>query len=202
MYTPNRLAKIFKETFTSTKNNEPDEIKDTTANSSLEWSDNKEMICIKKTEYESLQIDIFNKTEIIKRLKNTNEDNKSVILEYEEAFKSISKGKVIDSNMPNLLDELERLRSSEDRLKAHIQALKRDLITCEEKMENEILYKDQQIDNFKSEIEDLKNTIKRQISKIQETEFANVELKIALQRKCENLIEITTICSELMKECS
>ncbi|ELA41730.1 uncharacterized protein VICG_01234 [Vittaforma corneae ATCC 50505] len=206
MSTPNKILKFLKGAFTRKNDEDVPETLTNPIDSSPKWSDGKEAICIKKSEYDSLQMEIFNQTEIIKKLKRMNEESQSVINDYENTFEALSLASNLSrdcskgTTTKNAIVELEKLRSNEQRLKSHIQALKRDLLLCEEKAENEIIHKEQIVDSLKNEIEELNFQIKRKNSKIQELNYAISEMKVELEKKNEYLIELSVICRELLRE--
>ncbi|KAM0680695.1 hypothetical protein GINT2_000965 [Glugoides intestinalis] len=199
MDTPSKFVKFLKDKFSRTKGTIPPELRLNKIEEMQKWSDSKESVLVKKTEFDSLQMELFNQTEIIKRLKKRDEESFSMIKDYETVFKTLGKSS-ISLEGENYIVELEKVKSNEERLKSHIQALKRDLIHREEKAENEISYKDQIIDNQKVEEERLQNIIKKQNLTIQELTFANSEMKLKLEKNYEIMIELTSICKELLQE--
>lgn len=199
MDTPSKIVKFFKDKFTRTKDDILPELTLTSIGEHPKWSDSKESLLVKKTEYESLQMELFNQTEVIKRLKKRDEESFSMIKEYENAFKTLGKSSIYLEG-ENYIVELEKLKSNEQRLKSHIKALKRDLMFCEEKAENEISYRDQLIDNMKAEEERLSSVVKKQGLTIQELKFSNTEMKLKLEKSSESLIELASICKELLEE--
>lgn len=206
MSAPNKIFQLLKNAFMSKSEEDTSDIPTNTIDSSSKWSDSKETVCIKKSEYDSLQMELFNQTEIIKKLKRMNEESQSVINDYENTFEALSlasnlnKASSWGNTTNNAIAEIERLRSNEQRLKSHIQALKRDLLISEERAENEIIHKEQMVDSLKADVEELSFQIKCKNSKIQELCYTVSEMKIELEKKNEYLVELSYICRELLKE--
>ena len=113
-------------------------------NHSFEWSNNNETILVKKCEFEAMQNEIFNQTEVIKRFKHKETEYQSIAQDYEDTLAMMLKkdqtGKEVEHIDIGLgkkyEDDIARLKCAEERYKSHIQALKRDLMLAEEKAEN------------------------------------------------------------------
>lgn len=103
---------------------------------SLDWQANDETVILKRAEFESLQTELFECAETIKRLKRADQEKTSQIQEYETMFTTFLKKRIGEYESPSAHregseDELSKLRASEDRLRSHVSALKRDLIAAE-----------------------------------------------------------------------
>lgn len=178
------------------------------ADSSLKWSAENETMVIKKSEYEGMQTELFNKTEVIKKFKAKESDYQSLIKEYESTILETLKSEnpqnisVLDTKL-NVIeryeDELSKLRASENRLKSHIQALKRDLLMTERKAENIEDTLEQRIVFLNTECESIKNELRQEKLIRNKLEFENKEIKDDLVRRCEELAELIEYCRYLAK---
>lgn len=102
-------------------------------------------VVIGRAEYEEMQCRLSERAETIKRLRSNEDEHLSRIQEYEAMFTEVLKKEILGARGSLLKedgpeaeplqrrheDEISRLRSSEDRLKTHIHALRRDLIAAE-----------------------------------------------------------------------
>lgn len=204
MTTPNKIGKYLKETISSFFKEDSVEFEriDGFSDKSSSWSDKDETVVVKRAELESLQSELFEQTQIAKKLKTRDLENKSLISEYEASLISLGvndKHGVVLSR-EKMENEIERLKSNESRLKSHVQALKRDLISAEQNIKIKENSQNANADKLKNSYEDLQNALKRKDSQIQELLFANEELKFSLKKRCEELIELGEICKELLKE--
>lgn len=200
----NRLIKFFKDKLTqifqrSPKKDEPSLMSN--------WDYKDDSILIPKRELEEMETELLLKTDTIKKLKTSNACNQSLIEDYENTFERLSfvdfspgPKIIIKSSKVLLEDELQKLRSREDRLKSHIKALKRDLYVMKQECDAKIEAKDTIINNQNKEIEDKDFIIKKQSSIIQELSIANTNLKYQIDSKCCEPLELVEVCKQLSKD--
>lgn len=207
MHTPNKLVKFVRDSFSGLfASSSPDMTR--LGDSSITWSGNSETVCVKRSEYESLQNEVFNQTEAIKRLKRRDEENQSLIHDYENTFSMVlqkdlerTKTRLLEGSgsQARMEEEVERLKSSEQRLKSHIQALKRDLVLAEERSETEYELHERKIQLLAAELDKEQEMGKIARMRIEELGFANKEHKMALERKCKELAEAVALCRLLLR---
>ena len=200
MNTPKKIGQYLKDTFSGMLKSDTDKLEE--SDKSLKWSDKDDTVILKKCEFESLKNELFDQTQIIKKLKLRDSENKSLISEYEHSLASIGVNdrSSIALSKEKMEEEIERLRSNESRLKSHIRALKRDLVFFEEEKENEEHSQKLALDGLKTSNEELQNDLKKKKAKIQELLFENEKLKVSLTKRCEELVELSVICQELLKD--
>lgn len=200
MNTPNKIGKFLKDklsqifTLDSKQNSDLEK--------SSEWSNKDETIILKRCDYECLKNELLDQTQIIKRLKVRDLENKSLISEYEHSFVSLglnNKG-TISTSKEKMEQEIEKLRSNESRLKTHIKALKRELVFLSEEKENQEACQLKALEDMKSMNEGLQNNIKKYKLRIQELMFENEELKMSITKSSEELVELGVVCHELLKD--
>lgn len=175
---------------------------------SLEWSNNNDTIIIKRAELESMQAEMFECSETIKKLKRRDTENQSQIQDYETMFtkflkKNIDRNDTLEELIPTIREkyenEITKLRSSEDRLRSHVQALKRDLVAAEQKSENIEDNLEQRLIFLKKENDTLKDELNRVDYENKQLNSTNKELKMILESKCEELTEVIAYCHYLLK---
>lgn len=167
------------------------------------WSETKESVNVKKAEYDSMQRELFEKTEIIKRLTKENEENRTILNEYGTAFEIFtqhgSKADGILERNKRAVNELERVKSSEERLRTHVQALKRDLLISENRLEEAVAGRQQVIETMQDEAERQRMEIKTKNEKINELSYATSQARIEMMKMEEKIIELIAICRELLR---
>lgn len=177
---------------------------------SLEWSNNNDTVVIKRCEYECMQTDLLNQTEMIKRLKRKEEENQSLLQDYEGMFTMVLKKDLslprhpagsAAEGLPRITEryenELAKLRSNEERLKSHIQALKRDLVASEERAENIEDCLEQKMIFLKNENDSLAEALQNERQRCAELEAAGGELRSALEKRCSEMAEVVAYCRYL-----
>lgn len=209
MHTPNKLVKFVKDSFSGLFANSSSDTASQLADSSTIWSGNSETVCVKRSEYESLQNEVLSQTETIKRLKRKDEENQSLIHDYENTFSMVlqkdlerTKSRLLlgeSGSLARMEQEIEKLRSSEQRLKSHIQALKRDLVLAEEKNEAEQELHEKQAQSLTAELERERDMNKAARMRIDELSFSNKEYRMNLEKKCEELAEVVALCRLLLR---
>ena len=200
MNTPKKIGQYLKDTFSGMLKSDTDKLEE--SDKSLKWSDKDDTVILKKCEFESLKNELFDQTQIIKKLKLRDSENKSLISEYEHSLASIGVNdrSSIALSKEKMEEEIERLRSNESRLKSHIRALKRDLVFFEEEKENEEHSPKRASDGLTPSTEEIKKDLNKKKAKIQELLFENEKLKVSLTKRCEELVELSVICQELLKD--
>lgn len=203
----NKFFKAIQDSFSQLFANNISESSNSSVNDSISWSANDETITVKKVDYEALQNDNFNKTEIIKQLKRKDEENQTLIDDYENTFNTIATKDLKSGKFRNpknnsysarkLLDEIEKLKSSEDRLRSHVQALKRDSLLDEQKHVQAMSLKDKEMEFLKIKIEDIGREIQELKNRVDELLFTNKEVSLALEKKCKELAEALELCKIL-----
>jgi predicted nucleic acid-binding Zn-ribbon protein len=178
------------------------------ADGSAEWSNNNDTVIIKRAELESMQTELFECGEAIKRLRSRDIENQSQIQDYEAMFtkflrRSIGRGEAPGEPLPSARekyeDEIARLRSSEDRLRSHVQALKRDLVAAEERSEHIGDSLEQRLASLRIENDALEDELRAVDYESKRLSLANEELKAALERGREELVEVIAYCRYLLK---
>ncbi len=166
---------------------------------SLTWSNNDDTVVIKRTDYESLQTELFEREEMIKRLKKIKDEKDTQIHEYEGMFTKFLKKKIETNYTPDNIkkrieNEMAIYRANENRLRSHIQALKRDLIISEEKRETVEDEMEQNKIHLQKKIENLLNNEKKYLNEFNKLILENQRLKQELEDKCKKIIELLEYC--------
>ena len=96
---------------------------------SSDWSNVDETVVIKKEEYNSLQLDLFDKTQIIKKLKTKDESNKTIISDYERSLVTLKykedKESGKSNNENNLFWNSQKMENEIEKLNNNKLMLKR-----------------------------------------------------------------------------
>ncbi|KAI5148183.1 hypothetical protein ENBRE01_0171 [Enteropsectra breve] len=175
------------------------------------WSaDNEDTIIIKKIEFEELKDTIHKQYEEIKKCKYKEDEFKSIIEDYEGTFTSMLKRELgrgsgtknVEAqvnNMNKYEDEILRLKTNEERLKSHIQALQRDLLMNEEKNEQMETAFENRIETLRTENTDLRKDLVDAKNTKSTLNRKNLELKLELDKKCEDLAKLIEICKFISK---
>lgn len=165
--------------------------------------DADDTVVIRRAEYEGMQSELSGQAEAIRHLRSHEDEHLSRIQEYEAMFTEVLKREILGRRSPGALpgedsaesemlrkrceDEISRLRSSEDRLKSHIHALKRDLIAAEQAAE-------ETEDRLKRELYMQNEAAGRLAERLQAAEREinglageNESLRAALKKKCEEV---------------
>lgn len=211
MYTPNKIIKYVKNSISNIFSDiSVEESIDSITNESMKWSANSDTLMVNKMDYEALKNDHFNQTEIIKRLTRRNEENISLIHDYENTFSMVLQKDLVSTRVLNkqsipyshrkMEDEIERLKCTEQRMKSHIQALKKELIVEETKNKAALEDFKDEILLLRAEKDDLLAKIKIFAKKIEELEFKNKDSQIEIEIKCKELAEAIEYARMLMKQ--
>ncbi|KAI4292039.1 hypothetical protein PAPHI01_1313 [Pancytospora philotis] len=169
--------------------------------------DPNDTVVLKRVEYESMQDELQEQSQTIKRLKGREEASLSQIQEYEAMFTEVLKKEIgrksdagdCDASFEKVKceGEIERLRASEERLKSHIRALEKDLVDSEAKAEATS-------EELCDRISALESRVGEALSRLQSMHAAseglcaeNQSLKAELKKKCEQLAELLGYCEHL-----
>lgn len=183
---------------------------DCIANNFIPENNMDNTIILKRNRYESMQTEIFEYSQIIKKLKKSDEEKQKIIKQYEEVIdkenkKGICNSRVLGDTFNRQIisssqsDNVLSLLASADRYKCHIKALKRDLLIAEDKI-NKCDEDTRNIVSFwKKEYEKIKDDNISYKNKIKELEIENRAIKMEFDKKCEEILELIVYCRYLNK---
>lgn len=172
--------------------------KQKTDENSYKWSDNDDTVIIKRMEYESIQTDLFECEETIKKLNKIKNEKEMQIQEYEGMFTKFLKKKIeMNEIMPfskSREDKISICKSNENRLRSHIQALKRDLIIAEERAERAEDKMEQASICYQKKIDYLVENQTKYKNEIYKLAVENEKSKKEIEDKCKKILELVEYC--------
>ncbi|WUR03235.1 uncharacterized protein VNE69_04063 [Vairimorpha necatrix] len=172
-----------------------------TNDTSLEWSKDNvcdETIIIKKSDYDRVLSELS-----FSRMQNNNYKIKEreytrLRNDYDKTLTLLTNSQHINNNIIEDND-LDRLRSTELRLKSHIKALKKDLFESEQRSDAFKCIAQSEMENMREEIRRLERQNNQEREEKEKLESKIKRLEDILQNRCEENIELLEYCKYLMK---
>lgn len=166
----------------------------------LEWSkeDNgNETVVLRKSEYEQLQSELSQQREAIVRLRRKEDECDKKLRNYDRTLSYVleKRGEPREEWDD---EETSRLRHSEQRLKSHVQALKKDLFVSEDRAEAFRQIAKERIDELLGEVQMLRTQCVEERRRVGMLSDKLVRLENVLETACEEGVEAVEYCKYLL----
>lgn len=179
---------------------------------SLEWSkdnDENESVILNKAEYEQMQAELsLNKT-MMEDFKRRERESNKMLRNYDRTLTymlgkngqrsdTIPQGHMKNEVEDNESEEMSRLRNSEQRLKNHVQALKKDLFISEDRAEAYKQIAKEKIDVLTKELGAVKALYEEEKRRAGILNDKLTRLERIFENRCEESVELVEYCKYLL----
>lgn len=172
---------------------------------SLEWSredDGNGTVVVRAADYEQMQCELSANKTVIEELRRKERESEKMLRNYDRTLTYVleerrNKGTCV-SGEDGGSEEISRLRHSEQRLKSHVQALKKDLFISEERAEAFKQIAKEKIDDLTREVERLRGLYEDERRRASEVRDKLVRAEGAARARSEEGVELVEYCKYLL----